>query len=64
MESQSCLCRQRSPLPNGDLGPYQLSWLEKNVEPFARAWKSVQASDLWAAKIRAQVGLHDFTGKE
>jgi hypothetical protein len=40
--------------PQG-LGPNQLKWLRDNIPPFNEAWKDVQASDKYAAKVRAEL---------
>lgn len=64
VESTPCSCsRPRATLRAGDLSESQIEWLRLKVPTFDRAWRSVQDSDLWAAKIRAQVGLNDFTAK-
>lgn len=50
--------RQKMPRHDtADLGVNQLVWLRKHIPSFDRAWKNVQASDKYAAKVRAELGV-------
>lgn len=38
------------------LTPRQIAWCREWIPAFSEAWKSVQESDKWAAKVRAKLG--------